>query len=97
MASLNELLFRVGVNTAANYSETYLKERIDKDKDIHYNVAGTVTSAVEVFHSDFSWFAGAASLELFCILVILLTFYGWWDLGRHFTFSPLEIAKVSDH
>ena len=95
MASLNELLFRVGVDTAARYSEDYLKDRLDPGLEIKYNVTGVAASAVEMYHSDFRWYAGAASLELFCIFAILFTFYGWWDLGRHFTFSPLEIAKVS--
>jgi hypothetical protein len=97
MASLNELMFRVGIDTAARYNETYLKERLDPDMGIKYNITGTAASAVAMYHSDFRWYAGAASLELFCILAILFTFYGWWDLGRHFTFSPLEIAKVSTY
>lgn len=84
MASLNNLLFRIGVDTAAKYNESELRPLLDADHslDIRYTVMGDIVSQTEVFHSDFGWFAGAAALELFCILSILITFYGWWDLGE---------------
>lgn len=94
LAVLNEVMFRTGVYTAKHYNETYLKSRIDDGLEIHYNVTGTPLSQIEVFDSDFAYFAGAAAVELFCILAILFTFSGFWKLGRHMSFSPLEIAKV---
>ena len=95
MAAMNEIMFRTGIYTAQHYNKSYLEPLIDPGQEIYYDVAGTPTSEVEVFHSDFRWFAGAAAVQMFCILVISLTFYGWWRLGRSTTFSPLEIAKVS--
>ena len=94
MASLNEIMFRTGVYTAQKYNETHLKSRIDDGLEIRVNATGTPLSPVNVFHSDFGYFAGAAAVELFSILAILFTFYGWWNLGRPMSFSPLEIAKV---
>lgn len=58
--------------------------------------ASSVTQAnVTPFQpSDFSFYAGAASIELVTILVILSTFYRFWKLGRRTSFSPLEIAQA---
>lgn len=94
MANLNEIMFRTGVHTARVYNETWLKSRIDDGLEIYYNVSGMHQSPVNVFESDFNYFAGAAAVELFSILAILFTYYGWWRLGRAMSFSPLEIAKV---
>lgn len=95
MAGLNELMFRTGVYAAHHLNQTDLETRIDSGLDISYNVSGTQTSPVNVFVSDFSYFAGAAAVQVFTIAIILFTFYGWWRLGRHVTFSPLEVAKVA--
>ena len=95
LAALNEIMFRVGVYTAQNFNETYLKTRIDPGLEVSYNTTGVPLTAVQVFHTDFAYFIGAAVVELVCILTIMYTFYGFWRLGRDRTFSPLEIAKVS--
>ena len=95
LAALNEIMFRVGVYTAQNFNETYLKSRIDPGLAVNYNTTGIPLTAVQVFHTDFAYFIGAAVVELVCILTIMYTFYGFWRLGRDRTFSPLEIAKVS--
>lgn len=95
MASLNELLFRTGLYTAQKYDKSYLEPLIDAGQEIYYNVTGSPKTPVEIFHSDFRWFAGAAAVELFSIIVVLLTFFGYWRVGRHATMSPLEIAKAS--
>lgn len=95
LASLNQLMFRIGVYTAQHYNESYLKPLLDEGVEITYNTTGVPLSEVDVFHSDFSYFSGAVAVELFTILAILYTFYGWWRLGRATSFSPIEIAKVS--
>ena len=83
-----------GVYTAQHYNESYLESRIDDGLKVSYKAMATPLSPVDVFHSDFAYFAGAAVVEGIYILAVLFTFYGWWNLGRHMSFSPLEIAKV---
>jgi hypothetical protein len=94
MAGLNELMFRTGVHVANNYNHSSLKDRLDPGVQMNYNVTGTLQSPVEVFKSDFAYFVAAAAIQQLTILLILSTFWGYWRLGRHVSFSPLEIAKV---
>ena len=56
----------------------------------------TLRNPIPVFASDFKYFAGAATVQLLTIIVLLLNFRGYWKLGKPVTFSPLEIAKVCD-
>lgn len=95
MATLNELMFRTGVHAAQIMTEAQLKSMMDDGLEVHTKVQGTPLNPVNVFHSNLNWLVGAAAVNLFSILIILFTFYGWWRLGRHATLSPLEIAKVS--
>jgi hypothetical protein len=38
----------------------------------------------------------AAIISLSSIVAVALTFYGWWELGRQVSLSPLKIAKAFD-
>ena len=67
---------------------------MDPGLEAHQLVTATRIDEVTVFSSNLGYFAGAAAVELFSILIILYTFYGWWRLGRNPSLSPLEIAKV---
>ena len=87
-------MFRIGVYVAQQYDEEALRPLLDDGLTSTSTVTGTLISPIEVFHSDLNFFAGAAAVQLLAILVILLTFYRWWDIGRSATLSPLEIAKV---
>lgn len=46
------------------------------------------------YSTDCWFFLGAAIVEIVCILFMAPTYWGWWRLRRHFSFSPLEIAKA---
>ena len=94
MIVANELMFRSGLYASQRYNDGLLQSRMDEGLAIHTNVTGKVTSPVNVFAVDYRFFAAAAAIELFTIVVILFTFYGFWLLGRNATLSPLEIAKV---
>lgn len=66
--------------------------------------AGNATQTVEytgsrsetVFVSNFSLVAAASAVNIVAVLAVLLTFKGWWALGRAVSLSPLEIAKAFD-
>lgn len=94
MAAMNELMFRAGIYAAQIFNETYLQTLLDPGLNVHYNVSGIPETPINVFKSNFHYFAGAAIVELLTILLIATTFNGWWRLGRHVSFSPLEVAKV---
>jgi hypothetical protein len=90
----SRLMFRTGVYSAAHYSRMELSPLLDHGVSLQQNVTGFPAASVSVFHSNFSFFAGAAAVELSTVIVIMYTFYGFWRLGRNATLSPLEIAKV---
>jgi hypothetical protein len=49
-----------------------------------------------VYNTDFRYMIAAAVVSVASVLAISLTFYGWWQLGRAVSSSPLEIAKAFD-
>ena len=96
LAGINELMFRAGLHTAIGHDETWLKRRIDPGLEIDQKITGVLESPIPVFESDFGYFAGAATVELVTVVIILVTFCGYWRLGHNTSFSPLEIAKAFD-
>jgi hypothetical protein len=94
MAGLNELMFRIGVHVANTYDHASLKDMLDPGVITNYTTTGMLHTPTEVFKSDFAFYIAAAALELLAIMLVLSTFYGYWRLGRHVSFSPLEVAKA---
>ena len=46
-----------------------------------------------VFESHYAYLIGAVCLIVACLLSVAITFFGWWELGRKMTLSPIEIAR----
>lgn len=87
-------MFRFGAHYASLFTRSQLESHMDKGVNVSSDIVGTLTSPVNVFQTNYAYFAGAAVIQLFAICAILLTFWGFWSLGRDFSFSPLEIGKV---
>ncbi|KAK3723539.1 hypothetical protein LTR37_001791 [Vermiconidia calcicola] len=96
MASLNELMVRTGFGAAQFSNESRLKSLMNDGLEVHTNVSGIPLSPVNVSETNYRWLAAAAAVQLFTILMVLFTFWGWWRIGRDTSFSPLEIAKAFD-
>lgn len=81
---------------AARESVASLKARMEPQwaDSIRTTITGQEVGKQSVFNTNFHYFAAAAVLELVCIVLIAPTYWGWWKLGRHVSFSPLEVAKV---
>ena len=94
MAGLNELMFRIGVYAANSYDHAFLEDLLDPGVITNYTTNGMLHTPKAVFKSDFTFYYSAVALEVLTIMLVLSTFYGYWRLGRHVSFSPLEIAKV---
>ncbi|KAF2483167.1 hypothetical protein BDY17DRAFT_142652 [Neohortaea acidophila] len=77
-------------NDAAYYNTYYM----DPGLSPHTVINGAVQGMVSVYHTTYYWFLGAALIELSCIAVVALTYWGWWRMGRPVSLSPLEIAKA---
>ena len=46
------------------------------------------------YQTDYRFMAGALALVLGCILCILPTYWGFWQLGRPVTLSPIDVANA---
>ena len=49
-----------------------------------------------LFHSNHRYLAAAFATTLLALLIVFFLLWGWWELGRCVTLSPLEIAKAFD-
>ena len=96
LTTLNELMFRTSIYTAATFNESYLKPLIDQGLNISKTVHGKRIDLVNVFQVNYYYYLAAAVIEFVAALVIFITFHGWWRLGRDVSFSPLEIARAFD-
>ncbi|KAI9767113.1 MAG: hypothetical protein M1840_005902 [Geoglossum simile] len=52
------------------------------------------TSAALLFHSEPRYLASALAVMLLALLAVLSLLWGWWELGRLVSLSPLETAKA---
>ncbi|KAI8932157.1 hypothetical protein NX059_011040 [Plenodomus lindquistii] len=85
--TMRELAFRV--QAGKNSSLDNITNAVQQ---VEYR--GTATRSIYV--TDFRYMAIAASLSTLGLLAVGSTFYGWWELGRDFSLSPLDIAKAFD-
>lgn len=56
--------------------------------------AGTARHTIYV--TDMWYMISAACISLISTAAVSATYYGWWELGRKVSMSPLEIAKAFD-
>ena len=79
LLSLNKLMFYSGYFAATQggdrqeMTEAYLKAHMDSDLPVNYTTIGSIQAQHNIFNTDYSYFAGAALIEIVCILLILPT------------------------
>ncbi|KAK3615803.1 hypothetical protein LTR56_026366 [Elasticomyces elasticus] len=93
IAQMNEMMFRAGVAASGWDNLTSL---IDPGLAVQQTLQANQTTTEDVYNSDMRWFAGAAALELFAVLMVLPLFWGWWTIGRTNVLSPVELALAFD-
>ncbi|KAK5104871.1 hypothetical protein LTR62_002644 [Meristemomyces frigidus] len=59
-------------------------------------VSGTADRTTNVYRSHYGFLGGAVALTLVSVFVVLITFQGFWLLGRSVSMSPIEIVKAFD-
>jgi hypothetical protein len=52
------------------------------------------TNPALVFQSEYRYLAAALAVILLALLAMLFLLWGWWELGRPVSLSPLETAKA---
>lgn len=97
LEDMNRLMFYLGYLTGTRTDgpvAAWLKSELEPGLKADPIVTGRVRGHHNVYRSDLRWFGAAAAMQTSCIALVLLTFIGWWRLGRPVSFSPIEIAKV---
>lgn len=83
LASVRELMFRTTIAVAAGTSSIQAQ-----------NIPASQIVVRAVYASNYRFLAIASLVTALAILFVLVTFDGYWHLGRATTMSPLEIAKA---
>lgn len=96
-ADRNKMMVWAGMLSASQLEplRTTLESRIDAAAALGSTVTGYRAGTHAVYNTDFEYFAAAAIVVMTCIVTIAPAYWGWWTLGRSVSFSPLEMAKVS--
>lgn len=95
----NQLFFRgATVTSSGPHSKPWHDAAgwIDPGLSTYQVVQSKQISNENVFHSDLSWYAAAAVVELVTICLILPMFWGWWTLGCNLSMSPFAVALAFD-
>jgi hypothetical protein len=90
LSALNQIAFRVSIQ-AATYPFRYTNAAPAPQV-----ITMQETSNVNVFHSEHKYMIAMVVLSIFFMALVAPTFIGWWELGRHVTLDPIEIAKAFD-
>jgi hypothetical protein len=83
--AMREIAFRTSVRAGRDLANV-----TDAKQQVEYH--GWATHSIYV--TDYRYMAAAMVLGIASVLAIGQTFYGWWELGRTVSLSPLEIAKA---
>lgn len=86
IASFTEFMFRAALDVGHN-------ESLFSNKDLQNFTLGFAGTELR-YSSDFGCLAGAIILMLLSLLGVFVLLWGWWELGRPVTLSPLETAKA---
>lgn len=87
---IGESLFRLALNGNRQTGTQTVPPSTPSPVDIPV----TVTEGRFVFAPDYRFFAGALVLIVFCLLTGTILIWGWWELDRDVSLSPMETAQV---
>jgi hypothetical protein len=79
--AMTEVLFRAGLTEVL-------------DAGITQTFNATQTTPTLVFHSNYAYLGGAVAIMLLALLAMIFPLWGWWELGREVSLSPIETAKA---
>ena len=83
--ALRDIAFRASVRAAKDNASL---------PDAAQEVPFTGTDERTVYVTDRRYLAAAAVISLVSVAAVAATLWGWWELGREVSASPLEIAKA---
>lgn len=84
---IREIAFRASVRAGKDNATV-----TDAPQVVSYTGLGSHT----IYVTNSIYMAFAAAVTTLNLVAVAATFYGWWELGRDMSMSPLEIAKAFD-
>ena len=80
---LNSLMLRTSISAA-----------VSTNAPVTENISGTLSIDTLIYRSHWSFMAAAQVIMFLCVICVLPTYYGFWELGRKVTLGPVEIASA---
>lgn len=97
IAGLQEIMFRTALSVH-NESSVHVVTKDSEEQTVPVQMNQTVRAANfvsrPVFRMDRRYLAAGAVVMIVCVIIVASTFYGWWEVGRTVSMSPIEIAKA---
>lgn len=90
LSALNQIAFRVSVNAA------HFPVRNTTNPPAPQVLIMQEVKPVNVYRSIYKYLAASTALTVLCVILVLPTFLGWWEIGRSVTLNPIETAKAFD-
>lgn len=87
VTQLNSLLFRAAISGAQNNTIAF-------PDAIRENITGRRSTDTVAYTSNWAFAGAAIAMVVICILCVLPSYYGFWELGRKVTLGPMEIASA---
>ena len=95
--TFNQLMFRGTAMVTSGYAAwPDINRWLDPGVPVNQTVTAVQKKTQNVFHSELSWYTGAAVLQLMAVLLISPLFWGFWRLGCNVTMSPFSVALAFD-
>ncbi|OAP57429.1 hypothetical protein AYL99_08167 [Fonsecaea erecta] len=94
----------VGLNTLTFLTAEDLWNRpgyvdTEVDWDVWSNASRVYVEATQrkpqvYYQTKYGWMFGALASTLVCVLLVLPSYWGFWELGRKVTLNPIEVANA---
>ncbi|KIY01333.1 uncharacterized protein Z520_02885 [Fonsecaea multimorphosa CBS 102226] len=96
MVGLNTLTFLTAQDL---YNRPTFLDNPDADWDAYSNSSRVFVPASErrpevYYQTKYGWMFGALASTLVCVLLVLPSYWGFWELGRKVTLNPIEVANA---
>lgn len=84
----------VSYNLTSDQPYIVLPNLTSVSRTIHQTALVRDSTPLTVFAVHRGWLVGGFTVMVLACLAILPTYWGWWELGREVSMSPLEIARA---
>jgi hypothetical protein len=91
--SMREIIFRVAINSNKQTNSTIRGNGVP----VPQTFKTTQVTTELAFQSSYAWLAGGIAVEIIAVVLAVMLTWGWWDLTREVSLSPVETIQVMPH